>query len=339
MLHPIDIRIKAAIDLLRKSYDYIKQAIKNIRDYRRNSNNTISLENALNNNRKALEGFYNSLMELYGIEEDDIFVFLEIQNYEEKLLKGDTSIFKLDYLSKPENNSEPTLKNKEDFFIKFAGLPTKEAAISKRARNEGNTGSHFVKNIEITSSNAELICYATAGLICGQLIYLTNSALDKKEIERETSRIFNMLTSKLTRMQIVSFHQCEINSEKLKNNNSNKQSKDNLRKSLKDNLILAISRKKYADILFLIGSSSNQDRLSTCSDIYEHLAFQNKETTFGKELVTTICDLKSSTNKSKNNRGNISSVISPDRNKMHFIIAIVIIIILYFVFLSFVLKI
>ena len=78
MIKPINTRIESAVLLLHKSKKYVNQSRKNIDDYRRNKSNTIPLENALTNNRIALEGYYKALMVLHGLTEDDVYMFLDI---------------------------------------------------------------------------------------------------------------------------------------------------------------------------------------------------------------------------------------------------------------------
>lgn len=313
MVNSVETRIGSSISTLKKSQEYLKQARKNIHEFYQCKSNNVYLNNALHNNRTALEGYYSALMALYGLSEDDIYAFLDIQYCRLQIENENWSNFNLKHLTNSERKEKTDLSSKEYFFIDFIGMPPKDVAIAKKARCDGNIGSHFNEQ-ELPVSKVEEICNATAGLVDGQLLYLSDSNFNYKEINKETNRIYSQLAESFEDLQHRSFDQCEANFKNLRyveNNNYSRQEIEKKRKyldkSLSDNLKLTEFRIKYVDVCLDLSEADIQKKYDSYKNIYEYIALKNRGSLAERKIYNRIAELKSELFVSNSNKNNESS--------------------------------
>ena len=298
MLNSANIRIENAVSLLHKSKGYIEQSRRNIEDYRNNRGNTIPLENALTNNRIALEGYYKALMALYGLTEDDIYLLTDIQNCLIRTETDDCPCYSLKNYKNSERKAETDLIAKENVFINFVGISAQNASIANKARSYGNSGSHF--NFEkVYVDEVEGICNATSGLVDDELIYLTNENLNKNDVDQEIVRLYSKIRDKLITLQEGSFQQCEENYKDLKGarrNNCNVQEIDKkqfyLDRSLQDNLQLTELRSKYTEVCYELEVADTEKKLKVYRDIYQYISPQSRGTEISLKINSRIGELK-----------------------------------------------
>ena len=298
MLKTVDIRIKTAIGLLRKSKEYIKQSRKNIDNYCHNKGNSIPLKNALTNTRIALEGYYKALMELHGLTEDEIYLFADIQNCRVKTEEKGWPYFYLKNMNNADRKEDTELSIKESVFAEFLCMTAQNIAIAAKVRSGGNVGSHF-NSKEINLNRVEEVCNATSSLVDGELLYLQSPNVNKDEVDRETSRIYDRLKEELSVLLKGSCEQCEHNYRALQKAKKYGDSQYYVHKkcryleySLRDNLLLTKLTRKYLEVSFEFEKVDIDDKFQAYKDVYEYLAIQNRETDVGKSLNSKISVLR-----------------------------------------------